>query len=61
MIAWSIEAALESSCFERVVCSTDDEEIADIAKKYGEGLISEDIVRGIPDALKRLKNGKFIK
>ena len=33
----------------------------DIAKKYGEGLISEDIVRGIPDALKRLKNGKFIK
>ena len=33
----------------------------DIAKKYGEGLISEDIVRGIPSALKRLKNGKFIK
>ena len=29
----------------------------DIAKKYGKGLISEDIVKGIPNALKRLKNG----
>ena len=33
----------------------------DIAKKYGKGLISEDIVSGIPNALKRLKDGKFIK
>ena len=33
----------------------------DIAKKHGEGLISEDIVEGIPNALKRLKDGKFIK
>jgi len=33
----------------------------DIAKNYGKGLIAEDIVRGIPSALKRLKNGKFIK
>ena len=33
----------------------------DIAKKYGKGLISEDIVRGIPGALKRLKDGKFTK
>jgi len=33
----------------------------DIAKKYGKGLISEDIIRGIPNALKRLKYGKFIK
>ena len=33
----------------------------DIAKKYDKGLISEDIVKGIPEALKRLKNGKFIK
>jgi len=33
----------------------------DIAKKYGKGLISEDIVKGIPGALKRLKDGKFIK
>ncbi len=27
----------------------------DIAKKYGRGLISEDLIRGIPSALKRLK------
>ena len=28
----------------------------DIAKKYGRGLISEDLIKGIPSALKRLKN-----
>ena len=33
----------------------------DIAKKYGKGLISEDIIKGIPSALIRLKDGKFIK
>ena len=33
----------------------------DIAKKYGKGLISEDIIKGIPGVLKRLKDGKFIK
>ena len=33
----------------------------DIAKKYGKGLISEDIIKGIPSALKRLKYGRFIK
>ena len=33
----------------------------DIAKKYGKGLISEDIVNGIPFALKRLKDGRFAK
>ncbi len=33
----------------------------DIAKNYGRGLIAEDIVKGIPRALKRLKDGKFIK
>ena len=31
----------------------------DIAKKFGNGLISEDIVRGIPDALKRLKKWNY--
>ena len=31
----------------------------DIAKKYGKGLIAEDIVRGIPMALKRLKKWKI--
>jgi len=33
----------------------------DIAKRYGKGLIAEDIVKGIPSALKRLKNGRYIK
>ncbi|EPF74831.1 pseudaminic acid cytidylyltransferase [Acinetobacter gyllenbergii] len=35
MIAWSIEAALKSECFDEVWVSTDDEEIADIARQYG--------------------------
>lgn len=35
LIAWTIEAALESSCLEEVMVSTNDEQIADIAKKYG--------------------------
>ena len=35
MIAWSIEAALASGCFDRVIVSTDDEEIADVARRYG--------------------------
>ncbi|MBE0499775.1 MAG: pseudaminic acid cytidylyltransferase [Campylobacterales bacterium] len=35
MIAYSIEAALESELFGRVIVSTDDEEIASVAKKYG--------------------------
>ena len=33
----------------------------DIAKKYGRGLISEDLIKGIPSALKRLKNEWIIK
>lgn len=35
MIAYSIEAALASDCFDRVIVSTDDTEIAEVAKKYG--------------------------
>ena len=35
MIAWSIEAALQSKCFDRVIVSTDDEEIAAISISYG--------------------------
>ena len=35
IIAYSIEAALQSGCFTTVMCSTDDEEIAAIAKQYG--------------------------
>jgi len=35
MISWSIEAAIESHCFDRIIVSTDDSDIADIAKYYG--------------------------
>lgn len=35
MIAWSIEAALASGCFDQVIVSTDDEEIAVVAQEYG--------------------------
>lgn len=35
MIAWSIEAALQSGCFDQVVVSTDDTEIAEVARQCG--------------------------
>ena len=35
MIAWSIEAALASGCFDRIVVSTDDTEIAEVARAAG--------------------------
>jgi len=35
LIAYSIEAALQSGLFERIIVSTDDEEIANVAKQYG--------------------------
>ena len=35
IIAYSIEAALKSGCFDRVIVSTDDEKIAKVAKEYG--------------------------
>jgi len=35
IIAWSIEAALECDCFDEVIVSTDDVEIAEVAKQYG--------------------------
>jgi CMP-N-acetylneuraminic acid synthetase len=35
LIAWTIKAAMDSSCFNKVVVSTDDAEIADISIKYG--------------------------
>ena len=35
IIAYSIEAALEAGVFDGVMVSTDDEEIAEIAMKYG--------------------------
>jgi len=38
MIAWSIEAALQTGCFDSVIVSTDDAEIADIARQWGAGV-----------------------
>jgi N-acylneuraminate cytidylyltransferase len=35
IIAWSIEAALESGCFDQVIVSTDDAEIAGVARQWG--------------------------
>ena len=35
MIAWSIDAALQSDCFDQVLVSTDDAKIADVALKCG--------------------------
>lgn len=35
MIAYSIEAAQKSGCFDRIIVSTDDQEIADVALEYG--------------------------
>jgi pseudaminic acid cytidylyltransferase len=35
MIAWSIETALQSKCFDYVLVSTDDIEIKEVAKAYG--------------------------
>lgn len=35
IIAYSIEAARKSRCFDRIVVSTDDNEIADVARHYG--------------------------
>lgn len=34
IIAWSIEAAIDSGLFDRIVVSTDDTEIADVAKQH---------------------------
>ena len=35
MIAYSIEAAIKSGCFDRIIVSTDDQEIAEVSRKYG--------------------------
>lgn len=35
MIAWSIKAAIDSKIFDKIIVSTDDEEIAEISRKYG--------------------------
>jgi pseudaminic acid cytidylyltransferase len=55
MIAWSIEAALQSGCFDSVIVSTDDAEIADVARQWGAGVpfvrpasLSDDFTGTIP-------------
>jgi pseudaminic acid cytidylyltransferase len=35
MIAWSIRAAIQSQCFDRIIVSTDDDEIAAVAQHHG--------------------------
>jgi len=35
MIAWSIEAAQASGCFDQIIVSTDDDEIAKVAREWG--------------------------
>lgn len=35
MIGWSIEAAIKSKCFDEIIVSTDDDEIASISELYG--------------------------
>jgi pseudaminic acid cytidylyltransferase len=35
MIAWSVEAAFESKVFDRIIVSTEDPEIGEVAKSYG--------------------------
>jgi N-acylneuraminate cytidylyltransferase len=35
MIAWSIRAAIQSQCFDRIIVSTDDQEIAEVSKAHG--------------------------
>ena len=35
MIAWTIDAALKTGVFQKIIASTDDEEIAEVSKDYG--------------------------
>lgn len=55
MIAWSIEAAKASACFDEILVSTDDVEIAEIAESYGARVpfrrpqeLSDDFVPTVP-------------
>ncbi len=35
LIAWTIEAALQSKCLQKIIVSTDDDQIAEISRKFG--------------------------
>ncbi|MBR1634679.1 MAG: acylneuraminate cytidylyltransferase family protein [Lachnospiraceae bacterium] len=65
LMAYSIEAGIQSGIFDRVIVSTDSEEYADIARDYGaevqmrSGLLSSDDVPTfsvIADAVSRIRN-----
>ncbi len=62
IIAYSIEAALESQLFDEVLVSTDDAEIAEIAKKYGAGIFKRSIKNSddfatLSDVIEEFKEG----
>ena len=67
LIAYSIEAALNSGVFERVIVSTDDAEIADVAVKFGaevpfmrDAALSDDYATSsdaVADAVAKLGDG----
>ena len=55
MIAWSIQAAQQSNCFDRIIVSTDCEKIAQVAKDHGAEVpfmrpaeLSDDITPTLP-------------
>lgn len=64
IIGWAIETALASGCFDRIVVSTDDDEIAEVARNYGAEApfrrsedLSNDFTQTVPvivDAIRRL-------
>lgn len=69
MITWSIKAALQSQCFDRIIVSTDDAEIAQVARAHGAEVpfvrppeLSDDHVGTIPVIAHAIdwqnKNGK---
>ena len=62
MLSWSIEAALASKCFGQVIVSTDDEEIAEVARACGAKVpfvrpaeLSDDFAGTIPVVAHALK------
>ncbi|CAG9295143.1 pseudaminic acid cytidylyltransferase [Celerinatantimonas diazotrophica] len=65
MISYAIEAAKQSQCFEHIVVSTDDPEIAEVARQYGASVpflrdasLSDDYVGTTPvmlDTIQRLE------
>lgn len=64
MIAWPVKAAMDSGCFDRIVVSTDDDQIAEVAEETGaeapfrrSGDLADDHTPTVPviaDAIARL-------